>query len=116
MVGYTAHRAVAHCEGEPGFMSMDRSLRSKSTLERHRNVLTRAERIAILKETEQWTEGGKVTGLPKVAHRKASVGKKGKAEKKAAAEGAPAAAEGAPAATPTAEKEKPAKSGKSEKG
>ena len=96
-------------------MSMDRSLRSKSTLERHRNVLTRAERIAILKETDLWQDGGKVTGLPKVAHRKASVGKKAKAEKKpgegAAAEGAPAAA-----AAPAAEKEKPAKGGKGEKG
>lgn len=93
-------------------MSMDRSLRSKSTLERHRNVLTRAERVAILKETEQWQDGGRVTGLPKVAHRKASVGKKSKAEKKAA-EGAPAA-EGAAtaAAAAPAEKEKPAKGGK----
>jgi small basic protein (TIGR04137 family) len=102
-------------------MSIDRSLRSKSTLERHRNVLTRAERISILKETEQWTEGRSVTGLPKVAHRKASVGKKGKAEKKAV-EGAPAAEGAVPAAAPApdkdkpAAKEKPAKGGKGEKG
>ena len=95
-------------------MSMDRSLRSKSMLERHRNVLTRAERVDILKETGLWSEGGKVTGLAKVAHRKAAVGKKDKAEKKAeGAVGAPAAAEAAPAATK--EKEKPAKSAKSAK-
>ena len=76
-------------------MSMDTSLKSKSTLQRHRNVLSRAERIAILKENGMWLEG-KATGLPKVAHRKAAVGKKDKAEKKAV-EGAPGAvgAEGA---------------------
>ncbi len=94
-------------------MSMDRSLRSKSMLERHRNVLTRAERVEILKETGLWSEGGKVTGLAKVAHRKAAVGKKDKAEKKPeGAEGAPVTPEAAPAA----EKEKPAKAAKPAKG
>jgi len=94
-------------------MSMDRSLRSKSMLERHRNVLTRAERVVILKESGIWSEGGKVTGLAKVAHRKAAVGKKDKAEKKVeGVEGAPVTAE---AAAP-AEKEKPAKSAKPAKG
>ena len=98
-------------------MSMDRSLRSKSMLERHRNVLTRAERVEILKETGLWSEGGKVTGLAKVAHRKAAVGKKDKAEKKVegavGAEGAPAAEA---AAAPAAEKEKSAKAAKPAKG
>ncbi len=75
-------------------MSMDTSLKSKSTLARHRNVLSRAERIAILKENGMWTEG-RATGLPKVAHRKAAVGKKEKVEK--AADGTPGA-EGAAAA------------------
>ena len=94
-------------------MSMDRSLRSKSMLERHRNVLTRAERLVVLQESGLWSEGGKITGLPKVAHRKAAVGKKDKVEKKAeGAEGAPAAA----AAAPVAEKEKPAKGAKPAKG
>jgi small basic protein (TIGR04137 family) len=84
-------------------------------LERHRNVLTRAERVVILQETGLWSEGGKITGLPKVAHRKAAVGKKDKAEKKPeGVEGAPAAAAAAPAATK--EKEKPAKSAKPAKG
>ncbi len=75
-------------------MSMDRSLKSKSTLARHRNVLTRAERISMLKESGRWSEEMGATGLPKVAHRKAAVGKKSKAEKKTeeGAEGATAAA------------------------
>ena len=72
-------------------MSMDTSLKSKSTLARHRNVLSRAERISVLKETGRWDEG-KATGLPKVAHRKAAVGKKDKVEKKEGVEGAVAAA------------------------
>ena len=63
-------------------MSMDKSLKSKSMLERHRNVLTRAERIERLKELGRWTEDSKVLGLPKVAHRKAAVGKKDKADKR----------------------------------
>jgi small basic protein (TIGR04137 family) len=84
-------------------------------LERHRNVLTRAERLVILKETGLWSEGGKITGLPKVNHRKAAVGKKDKVEKKPeGAEAAPAAAAAAPAATK--EKEKPAKGAKPAKG
>lgn len=81
-------------------MSMDTSLKSKSTLSRHRNVLSRAERIAVLKEVGLWTEG-KATGLPKVAHRKAAVGKKDKVEK--AAEGAPGAAGAEGAAAPAAD-------------
>lgn len=63
-------------------MSMDKSLKSTSTLARHRNVLTRAERIQHLKETGRWVEGSSPLGLPKVAHRKAAVGKKSKAAKK----------------------------------
>lgn len=52
-------------------MSIDRSLRVKGALKRHRNVLSREERINVLKKDERWQEGDKVTGLPKVAHRKA---------------------------------------------
>ncbi len=99
-------------------MSIDRSLRSKSTLERHRNVLSRAERISVLRETGLWSEDRSATGLPKVAHRKVSVGKKSKAEKKTEAEGAPVAAAGAvaaPAAAAAPRKEKPAKGGKKDK-
>ena len=73
-------------------MSMDKSLKSRDTLQRHRNVFTRAERIALLKETGRWTEDSKPIGLPKVAHRKVSVGKKEKAEKPEATEGTETAA------------------------
>ena len=73
-------------------MSVDKTLKSKSTLERHRNVLTRAERIAVLKETERWTDGMSVFGLPKIVHRKVSVGKKDK--KDATTEGEEATGEG----------------------
>ncbi len=63
-------------------MSMDKSLKSKNTLERHRNVLTRAERVQFLTETDRWTDDSSPFGMPKIAHRKAAVGKKDKAEKK----------------------------------
>jgi small basic protein (TIGR04137 family) len=59
-------------------MSLDPSLKSKNALTRHRNVLSRAERIAKLEETGNWTEQENVFGLPKVAHRKAAVGGKTK--------------------------------------
>ena len=67
-------------------MSIDRSLKTKGALSRHRNVLSRAERVELLKEDEKWADGDAVTGLPKVAHRKAATGKKGATEK--VAEGA----------------------------
>lgn len=63
-------------------MSRDRSLKSTGMLKRHRNVLTRAERIEWLKELGGWTEKSSPLGLPKVAHRKVSVGKKSKAAPK----------------------------------
>ena len=62
-------------------MSLDKSLASKSTLKRHRNVLTRAERIEQLQELGRWREDSGPFGLPKVAHRKLAVGKKEKAKK-----------------------------------
>jgi len=52
-------------------MSVDRSLKLKGALKRHRNVLTRAERVDILKEEDRWSEGDSLLGLPKVANRKA---------------------------------------------
>jgi len=60
-------------------MSIDRSLKVKGALERHRNVLTRAERIEQLKDKDQWSEGDSLLGLPKVAHRKSHSGRKEKA-------------------------------------
>ena len=62
-------------------MSIDKSLKSRDTLQRHRNVLTRAERIEHLRESDHWTDGSSPFGLPKIGHRKAAVGKKVKEEK-----------------------------------
>ena len=56
-------------------MSIDSSLKIRGALSRHRNVLTRDERIVRLKEDGLWNEGDNLMGLPKVAHRKASVSK-----------------------------------------
>jgi len=57
-------------------MSMDRSLKTTGALSRHRNVLSRAERIEQLKNEDRWEEGDPVMGLPKVAHRKSHSGRK----------------------------------------
>ena len=87
-------------------MSLDRSLKSANALIRHRNVLTRAERLAKLTEQEKWNDSKSVYGLPKVAHRKMAA-VKGPA-KEEAAEGAagatpvPAAPGGKAAAAPAA--------------
>ncbi len=59
-------------------MSIDRSLKIKGALSRHRNVLSRAERIEQLKEEERWSDGDSIMGLPKVAHRKSHAGRKEK--------------------------------------
>ncbi|MFO0837122.1 MAG: small basic protein [Phycisphaerae bacterium] len=74
-------------------MSVDRSLRMKSSLVRHRNVLSRPERVALLKATERWTDESSPLGMPKVANRRVKAVKK---EKAAATEAA------APGATPAA--------------
>ena len=77
-------------------MSLDSSLKSASSLTRHRNVLTRAERLVRLGEQEKWNDSKSVYGLPKVANRKMALAK---AEKEETAEGAaPAAGGAAPAA------------------
>lgn len=84
-------------------MSLDRSLKGKSTLERHRNVLRRSERIVMLEDNDKWAEGkNSVFNLVKVGHRKQVAAKKAKAE--ATAEGATAAAPaaGGKAAAPAA--------------
>lgn len=72
-------------------MSIDPSLKIKGALTRHRNVLSRAERIEQLKDEERWAEGDSLLGLPKVAHRKSHAGRKAKdmlEEKEAATEAA----------------------------
>ncbi len=84
-------------------MSIDRSLKVKGALERHRNVLTRAERVEKLKEEERWDEDQSVLGLPKVEHRKSHAGRKLKdiPEQTEEIEGVEAAAE--TTETPTSE-------------
>jgi len=78
-------------------MSLDRSLKSASALVRHRNVLTRGERLLKLAEDEKWNESNSVFGLPKVEHRKQAVAKTAKEEAAEGAEGATPAAGAAPA-------------------
>ena len=80
-------------------MSIDRSLKSKDSLARHRNVLTRPERLEKLAEEERWQEGDSVLALPKVVHRKAIVAKKAKAA--AETEGTAAASTPAEGAAPS---------------
>jgi len=100
-------------------MSLDRSLRSAGHLTRHRNVLTRPERIAKLAEKSKFDpEHGDPLGLPKVANRKVAAGGKG-AKKDAAAVAAgaaPAAGAAAPVAAAPAADAKGAKGGKPAKG
>jgi small basic protein (TIGR04137 family) len=64
-------------------MSIDRSLKIRGALKRHRNVLKRAERVEQLKYEEHWSEGDSVLGLPKVAHRKSHAGRKAAKEEAA---------------------------------
>lgn len=60
-------------------MSMDRSLKSGSDMSRHRNVLTRAERVSHLTAKKRFSmKGDDPLGLPKVANRKIVTGGKGK--------------------------------------
>jgi len=52
-------------------MSVDKSLKLGNRLVRSRSVLSRAERIAALRDKERWQEGQSIFGLPKVRVRKA---------------------------------------------
>ena len=79
-------------------MSIDKSLRRKNTLARSRNVLTRAERIKVLKDEERWKEGRSPFGLPKVRVIKTVIKKAKKAKEEEKPEEGAAAAAAAPAA------------------
>lgn len=57
-------------------MSIDKTLKLKSSLARHRNVLKREERVARLQETERWTDEMTALGMPKVGNRRLKTGKK----------------------------------------
>lgn len=92
-------------------MSLDRSLKSGSSLAQHRSVLNRAERIAKMKTDGAFGPEASPLGLPKTISPRLAVRKKVKvkkaeegAEGETAAPGAPAAA--APAAAGAAAKAK----------
>ena len=93
-------------------MSVDKSLKLQNQLARPRSVLSRAERIAILKDEGRWEEGDSVFSLPKVRVRVAKRRHKAAAKPEEAAEAAVATAEGAveEGAAPAAEA--PADTGK----
>jgi small basic protein (TIGR04137 family) len=82
-------------------MTMDKSLRIRRGLIRSRSVLSRAERLARLKEADRWKEGDSPLGLPKVRVFKLAMKKK---KKKKEEEGAEGAATGAAAAAGDAKK------------
>jgi small basic protein (TIGR04137 family) len=62
-------------------MTMDQSLKVKAGAIRSRNVLTRAERIARLKELDRFDEEKNVVGMAKVRVVKVSLKKKKKVKK-----------------------------------
>jgi small basic protein (TIGR04137 family) len=78
----TADRFREFSEESP-LMTMDKSLRVRKGSSNVRGVLTRAERIAKLKEQERWAEGRSPIGLPKVRVQKLSMKKKKKAKEDA---------------------------------
>ncbi len=77
-------------------MTIDKSLKIRRGLIRTRNVLTRAERIAKLAETDRWSEGDTPLGLPKVRVQKMVMKKK---KKKKEEEGEGESTEGTAAAS-----------------
>ena len=93
-------------------MSIHSSLRTKGALAKHRNVLSRVERIAKLEEGGEWKEDENlVTGLRKVRNIKIRAKKKIKEEVPAEGEAAVPEVGAAPAADAAAAKPE-AKGGK----
>ncbi|WP_085981182.1 small basic protein [Rhodopirellula sp. SWK7] len=62
-------------------MTMDRSLKVQAGAIKSRNVLTRAERIARLKELDKFDENASIIGMPKTRVQKISLKKKKKVKK-----------------------------------
>jgi small basic protein (TIGR04137 family) len=58
-------------------MSLDKSLKKGGSLARARNVLSRAERLAVLQEDERWTPDSGVYNLPKTKYRRLAPGQSG---------------------------------------
>jgi small basic protein (TIGR04137 family) len=77
-------------------MSIHPSLNISDKDKKARSVLKRIERIKLMKDKEQWSEGDNVFGLPKIKTLRIKI-KKEKAEKVDATAAAPGAA---PAAAP----------------
>ncbi len=76
-------------------MTLDKSLKVRAGLTRQRSVLKRVERLEKLKESDRWSEGASVFGLPKVRVQKLVLKKKKKEKVVETEEGqeAPAAGE-----------------------
>jgi small basic protein (TIGR04137 family) len=73
-------------------MTIDKSLKVRRGATSTRSVLTRAERLERLKETDRWKDGDSPLGLPKVRVRKLAMKKKKKkAKEEEGADGAAAA-------------------------
>ena len=58
-------------------MSIDKSLKKASSMTRARNVLTRAERLAILQEDDRWTPAQGVFNIVKTKGRRLAPGQSG---------------------------------------
>ena len=99
-------------------MSIHKSLATAGNLRRHRNVLTRTERLEAMKKEGRWKDGESIFNLPKMRNIMAKAKKKEKeAEAAAPAAGAAPAGGAAPAAAakgaaPAAKGAAPAKDAK----
>ena len=58
-------------------MSIDKSLKKGGGLSRTRNVLNRAERLALLQEDDKWTPAAGVYNIPKTKYRHLAPGQSG---------------------------------------
>ncbi len=58
-------------------MSIDKSLKKGGSLARSRNVLKRAERLALLQEDDRWKPSQGVFNLPKTKSRRLAPGQSG---------------------------------------
>jgi len=58
-------------------MSIDKSLKKALGMGGARNVLKRAERMAVLQEDERWKAGQGVYNLPKTKYRRLAPGQSG---------------------------------------
>jgi small basic protein (TIGR04137 family) len=58
-------------------MSLDKSLKKGASLARARNVLSRAERLALLQEDERWAPAAGIYNLPKTKFRRLAPGQTG---------------------------------------